>query len=384
MYSKVDILNFITILLPIIFAGLLLFENKKEKRVMGFLMISFSFFIFLNSTSVNNIINISSGLKFFSFVFLFAIPPTFYIYTRLLIKTKNKLTKKQIIHYIPCLIILITLLILILLKKLEQPGFNFSEIRAKLLNIKIVIYIIQLFLYSTLMVILLIQHNKNIKKFFSYSNKKINLTWLKIFLAIYITYWLADFLIHLIYQYDPPDSIHIAYLFHTIFFFVFLGYFSLKQERLYDETKILPEKLIKDIDITSEKKQEEKGTLKKDIKSTHIFSQLIDLVKKEELYKNPELSLFYLSKKLDINTTYLSYAINKESNTNFCALINNLRIEEAKKLLMNKDFDNYTVEAIANEVGFNHKQIFNYWFKKNTGITPWQYKNNKKYHKSKK
>ena len=47
---------------------------------------------------------------------------------------------------------------------------------------------------------------------------------------------------------------------------------------------------------------------------------------------------------------------------------------DAKKMLENEEFDNYTVVAIGLESGFNSKTSFYQAFKKHTRQTPSEYK----------
>jgi len=66
--------------------------------------------------------------------------------------------------------------------------------------------------------------------------------------------------------------------------------------------------------------------------------------------------------------------VNQFSEKNFSDYINSLRVDEAKKLLKNADFEAYTIVAIGLECGFNSKSTFYTAFKKFTGQTPTAYR----------
>ncbi|MTI37885.1 helix-turn-helix domain-containing protein, partial [Fulvivirga lutimaris] len=87
---------------------------------------------------------------------------------------------------------------------------------------------------------------------------------------------------------------------------------------------------------------------------------------------NPELSLEAFSNQLSLSPRIVSQTINTQFQTNFSDFINDLRIEEAKRLL--KGDNNLNVLEILYEVGFNSKSAFYEHFKKKTGLTPNQFK----------
>ena len=91
-------------------------------------------------------------------------------------------------------------------------------------------------------------------------------------------------------------------------------------------------------------------------------------------YLNRNLTLSELSKELSISPHLLSQLINEHFSNNFNDFINNYRIDEAKRLLGNPEFNNLTIASIAYDSGFNTLSAFNAAFKKFTGKTPSQYK----------
>jgi AraC-like DNA-binding protein len=65
--------------------------------------------------------------------------------------------------------------------------------------------------------------------------------------------------------------------------------------------------------------------------------------------------------------------LNEHFHKNFSDYINSLRIEEAKKILQDPA-NNKTILEILYETGFNSKASFNAYFKKETGLTPTEFK----------
>lgn len=107
-----------------------------------------------------------------------------------------------------------------------------------------------------------------------------------------------------------------------------------------------------------------------------LYNKLLDHMESNKIYLNSKLKIKDLSDILDTNPTYLSQAINSQSKRSFFDFINMYRIEYAKKLLSNKDYSKYTIEAIAKESGFNSRSVFYTAFKKFSDSSPSDYLEN--------
>lgn len=94
------------------------------------------------------------------------------------------------------------------------------------------------------------------------------------------------------------------------------------------------------------------------------------LIVAESLFKNPELTLGILAKKLQTNTSFLSKVINNGFGVNFNDFINGFRVREVKALLADPANLHITIMSLAYEAGFNSKATFNRAFKKLTGQNP--------------
>jgi AraC-like DNA-binding protein len=80
-----------------------------------------------------------------------------------------------------------------------------------------------------------------------------------------------------------------------------------------------------------------------------------------------------LSAWLYTNQKYLSAYINTHKKQTFRKWINELRIEEAKILLLQEP--KTTLTEIANRTGFSEKSHFLHQFKEQTGVSPTEWKN---------
>lgn len=99
-----------------------------------------------------------------------------------------------------------------------------------------------------------------------------------------------------------------------------------------------------------------------------ILNKLV-LFEQNHYYLKKNISTTSLAKDIKTNTKYLSKVINHHKQKNFANYINDLRIAHAvTQLKENKTLRNYTIQGIAEEMGFNTAESFSSAFKKSTGI----------------
>ena len=87
-------------------------------------------------------------------------------------------------------------------------------------------------------------------------------------------------------------------------------------------------------------------------------------------YAEP-ITLKKLAEFLNLNPSYLSSQINKETQLSLTGHINKVRIEQSKNLLIHT---NYAIKEIAGAVGFNYQNYFNFIFKNTVGMTPLEFR----------
>ncbi len=104
------------------------------------------------------------------------------------------------------------------------------------------------------------------------------------------------------------------------------------------------------------------------------LKQLILQVEKKELYLDQQLNLQKLSIYTGLSRHEISELLNHHLGKSFNAFINHYRIEAAKSKLCDHQFDHLSIMGIAQESGFSSKSSFNLIFKRQTGLTPSEFK----------
>lgn len=115
---------------------------------------------------------------------------------------------------------------------------------------------------------------------------------------------------------------------------------------------------------------------------TLVSPQLMDDLKEKiinallikKMYKDKGYSAKRLAMDLCTNTRYISAVLNVRFHTNYAALVNSYRIEEAMALLADKRYQDLNIEDISYMVGFSNRQSFYAAFYKINGCTPRTYK----------
>ncbi len=99
-----------------------------------------------------------------------------------------------------------------------------------------------------------------------------------------------------------------------------------------------------------------------------IIEKVNKLMVEKELFKNPNLKINDLAREAHVSSHLISQILNDNIKKNFTLFVNEYRISEACRLLLENRY--LTIDAVAEEVGFNAKSTFFATFKKIKGLTP--------------
>lgn len=139
-----------------------------------------------------------------------------------------------------------------------------------------------------------------------------------------------------------------------------------KEDNTHKNSKLLPD--------CQEKDKEATGSLSREKELAHKFECFM---KNEKPYFESQTSIDEVCTKLRTNRTYLASAIKSEFGQSFSSYINEARVNEAMRFLKSSEYDNFSVEGIGLQVGFNNRISFNSNFKKVTGVSPSVFRDNR-------
>ena len=107
-----------------------------------------------------------------------------------------------------------------------------------------------------------------------------------------------------------------------------------------------------------------------------VERRLNELMDIQKIFTNNELTLKSLSELLMITPHQLSQILNDNKGVNFRTFINTYRINESQSLL--REAPEKGILEIAFAVGFNSKSVFNSAFQKSAGMSPREYRKGSK------
>lgn len=111
------------------------------------------------------------------------------------------------------------------------------------------------------------------------------------------------------------------------------------------------------------------------LEEIRLYEDIQLLMKDEQLYLDPNLTLRKLAERMETNTKYLSQVINHFGGVNFLGFINGYRIERVKHHIRRGDHHEHTFFGVAQRCGFKNKSTFYKVFRDKEGITPSRFAN---------
>lgn len=214
-----------------------------------------------------------------------------------------------------------------------------------------------------------------------------NLKWIhnffKLMIFVYL-FWVVALIVKFKLNFDGfIVSYYPLRIFTTIVIYI-LGYQGLKQLRIFKERRQIRENIIQKKAIVAE--PEPVKLIKPEVpvkkiesqRSEKQFKEIDTHIRGNKKFLQPKYTLQNLAVDIGIGTSTLSGIINNNAHKSFIDYINEMRVEQAKTLLIDEQYSNYTIVSIGLESGFNSKSAFYNAFKKHAGCTPLVYKNSKK------
>ncbi len=341
--------------------------NTYANKIFSIFLLLFAYNVFFNMLYWSHFNEyLFTTLSYTYFIPLSLYGPFFYFFIRSTI-TKEEIGVKDIFHFIPFVIVVI-----------KYGGYYFTATSTKmeLYRDQTIYQIIYEGFFSYidyyLTLVLVFYSFLVYSRFKKYYKKDINLkVWLLVvslffflFVLGIVSYYLLTYFKIFKTEYDYYNTISM------VLFILVVSYLSVVHPEIING-KSLAQAISLPISIG----KYSKTGLSKSF-SIELKEKLESIMSREKPYLNPELRLDHVAEMLDISRHHASQVINEHFNCNFFDFVNKYRVENAVKMLIaNKG--NFSISDISYQSGFNNRVSFYKAFKKEFGVTPTVYKENK-------
>lgn len=313
-------------------------------------------------------------LFFVPFMQVLLIGPIVYFYTKSLLNSNFKLSKKDFIHFIPALLYALYSLIVFVTDKLILDEFYFyADGRDKdLANWYQVAGLISMAFYLVLSLLYYFNYRKLVFDKVSYADTLL-FKWIRNFTIAFLSILILRVLFFIL---NPDWGEFGSQFWHYIAFsFVFYYIAVTGYSNVIKQTTLQNEKLkvvnVFDDDVPLLKTESKVNNL--EIDTTKWKDQLSELMIDKRLFENPRLTLADVAEELSTTSKTISLVVNSGFDMNFNDFVNHYRIEAVKDKLDKGEQTTSTLLGIALDCGFNSKATFNRAFKKSTSLSPKAY-----------
>ncbi|MEZ4858631.1 MAG: helix-turn-helix domain-containing protein [Flavobacteriaceae bacterium] len=333
-----------------LFFSLLLSKNRKSLPI-AFLILAFSIILFQYVLYWTKYMLVFPYLGMLPHLCYYTIGPLLYLYFLHLFK--KEVSFNYTLHFLPAFLVFVSyfawLINYLPNTQVTVPWMWFST-NPWFIVIHLTIYI---FLCWSLF------KRKKATNLFEKLRKRwsvILLILLTTFTFAYLSYYVLVQFPFFNNQWDYMISITMSITIYT------MGFFVIKQPKVFDG------EFFSELFLPSEHADASfEETL-----MNELYFKLTHYMETEKPFIDNELRLVNLADSLGFSTHLLSKVINKKSGKNFNQFINDYRLQEAKKLLLENP--DYSIKSIYFDVGFNNKATFYSAFKKEFNCTPTQFK----------
>ena len=300
----------------------------------------------------------------------FLIGPLLYLYIKSIFNRDDDFIKKHLAHFLPFILYWSFFTVPVVLSRYSgSPVFDYLKVfygtgyLAVIKDVYVTIYIV-------LSIRLFLRFKTAIKSNYS-SFGNANYGWLRKFLVGFLLATLFDVAVAISYVVYKPSvnwDLGIVSAMFLILVTFYLGYHGLKQSIIH-----LPEFLI----------EKGRGNKKNGMNNPQLAeeeSKSLQLKLKEVLFQDkpylfPELTLSGLAEQIGTTDRKLSILLNQNMNISFYDLINKYRVETVMEKLRSEEYLKFSMVGLAFDSGFNSKSSFYRSFKKETGLSPAEYRN---------
>jgi AraC-like DNA-binding protein len=360
-----------TVIIAIVLLKLLRIKQKELPQKILILFFLLLFFVSLYFYALlHNLIWLIRLFFLPNDITMITLGPLLFLYVKSLFLEEDNLVKNALVHFIPTFLFAFGITIPTILYnnfKLDTLAYTHTDFIFIIFRIESLYFI----LYLIMSLRMLSKYRKLTK--YKYSNlTQYDFNWTRTMLLSALGIMSVDLGLKIYestfgdFQWNSDNILVLA----MIVLVSYLAYYGVNQSKV-----LLPSFLL-DNEVEPEINMIKKRTLSSDKKEEfeNLKDKLELIIKIKQPYLDEDLTLGKLAEQLSITDKKLSTMLNQYLNTTFYDLINKYRVEAVKKKIILDNYKDYNLFGIACECGFKSRTSFNRIFKKETGLSPSDFK----------
>ena len=364
--------TFAVFILGCIVITILIYKHKDlASRILGFSLFTLNYTVFIVFLYESEFILSVPFLFQTAGLFYYLSAPFLFLYVYTALGGRIKFSWILLLHLLPALICLIDLVPFFLSGSLHkhqilEAWFNQKEASTYFMeswlipaNIHYIARNFLALLYAFSQATILLRYyykNHNWPE----GGNKMTLSWLMVLTTLCIITALVALAGYIFFS--PVNRWVPAIINVSIFFFCIILLLLFRPQILYGNQFSL-------LRVAATNREKQRKHILSDKKISQVRTLFQDFIEQKH-YLKPGIVIREVSDELKIQPYILSAFINDTYNMHFNDLINYLRIQYIMEGLMHKRWDLLTLEAIAENAGFNNRTTFLGAFKKFSGMTP--------------
>jgi AraC-like DNA-binding protein len=354
--------------------------NPHANRLLAALMGSFTLFLAGNVYYTAGLVEAFPHFFGVSYQTPWLFGPLVYLYALAASDRSWRFSRQHLLHFVPVAVSIAVSSPFYFLSAPEKVAMYerllSGDVPARLAVIDPFKYVSGL-AYSVATVAYLRRHRRRVEH--SYSNtKRINLDWLLWLSGAAAGIWVLATIIGVTplgeALRDEPVSLAIAVLVYLI------GYMGLKQPEVFRyETAEYPIPIRPTASAQVDQPADpvtsryERSGLDA-AEASEIRQSLLDVMDRQQPWKESELTLADLATRLGTSPHKLSEVLNSAMSQTFYDFVNGYRVKEVQRRIEAGEAERRKMLALALDAGFASKSTFNQAFKKHTNLTPSDYR----------
>ena len=346
--------------------------NRVSNRILGALMLVFTIDLAMAAFLGYGLADEYPHFLGIDYAITLLYGPLLFLYTETLIRGAERLSKKEWLHFIPFALLFIYLIPFYLMSGPDKLALltDYGDLQYARDWIPVFKLIFNL-IYIPFALRLIYKFRIRLKENYS-TIEKLNLNWLQGFILGGVIVAVVATILFTMAASEGQDVVYTELTLLAVTVYIYsIGYMGLRQPEFFANTVMEHEEVVPEV-FTAETKYTKSGLDEETGKV--LMNKVKSLMESQKPYINNELSLRDLAAMAGISTHNLTEIINRYADKNFYDFINTYRVEEVKARMSDPAFNNMTLLAIGLDSGFNSKSSFNSVFKKQTGMTPSEYK----------